>query len=143
MGFMFLQGFYFAAVHMIVVALAGLVVYRLIKLHTRRSRPYNDHPQVMLRAQPLDEFSFPSGHTLHAVSLTLVALYYYPVPDMWNETSSRPEICFSRDILACPCSEGCLAMDSCKRNQSLSASQIARPREAIVSNVWVIVFSNL
>jgi undecaprenyl-diphosphatase len=28
---------------------------------------------------PLDEFSFPSGHTLHAVSFTLVALAYFPV----------------------------------------------------------------
>ena len=27
---------------------------------------------------PLDEFSFPSGHTLQAVSFTLVALAYYP-----------------------------------------------------------------
>jgi membrane-associated phospholipid phosphatase len=27
---------------------------------------------------PLDEFSFPSGHTLHAVSFTIVALAYYP-----------------------------------------------------------------
>ena len=28
---------------------------------------------------PLDEFSFPSGHTLHAVAFTLVALTYYPL----------------------------------------------------------------
>ena len=28
---------------------------------------------------PLDEFSFPSGHTLHAVSFSLVALAYYPI----------------------------------------------------------------
>jgi len=27
---------------------------------------------------PLDEFSFPSGHTLHAVAFTVVALAYYP-----------------------------------------------------------------
>ena len=27
---------------------------------------------------PLDEFSFPSGHTLHAVAFTLVALAHYP-----------------------------------------------------------------
>ena len=29
-------------------------------------------------AAPLDAFSFPSGHTLHAVAFTLVALNYYP-----------------------------------------------------------------
>ena len=28
---------------------------------------------------PLDEFSFPSGHTLHAVSFTLIALAYFPM----------------------------------------------------------------
>ena len=28
---------------------------------------------------PLDEFSFPSGHTLHAVSFTLIALAYVPM----------------------------------------------------------------
>jgi undecaprenyl-diphosphatase len=27
---------------------------------------------------PLDRFSFPSGHTLHAVSFSTVALFYYP-----------------------------------------------------------------
>jgi undecaprenyl-diphosphatase len=27
---------------------------------------------------PLDEYSFPSGHTLHAVAFTLIAVYYYP-----------------------------------------------------------------
>jgi len=27
---------------------------------------------------PLDEFSFPSGHTLQAVSFTIVALAWYP-----------------------------------------------------------------
>jgi undecaprenyl-diphosphatase len=27
---------------------------------------------------PLDHYSFPSGHTLHAVSFTVVALHYYP-----------------------------------------------------------------
>ena len=27
---------------------------------------------------PLDAYSFPSGHTLHAVAFTLIAVYYYP-----------------------------------------------------------------
>ena len=27
---------------------------------------------------PLDEFSFPSGHTLHAVAFSLVAMAHYP-----------------------------------------------------------------
>jgi len=28
---------------------------------------------------PLDEFSFPSGHTLHAVTFTIIALAYAPL----------------------------------------------------------------
>src|SRR3546814_10187080 len=35
---------------------------------------------VRIRAwiAPLDEFSFPSGHTLHAVAFSLVAVAHYP-----------------------------------------------------------------
>jgi undecaprenyl-diphosphatase len=31
-----------------------------------------------LAALPLDKFSFPSGHTLHAVLFSVIALNYYP-----------------------------------------------------------------
>jgi undecaprenyl-diphosphatase len=34
---------------------------------------------VIARVPPLDEFSFPSGHTLHAVSFTIVALGWFPL----------------------------------------------------------------
>jgi undecaprenyl-diphosphatase len=34
--------------------------------------------RVTARVPPLDHYSFPSGHTLHAVSFTVVALNYYP-----------------------------------------------------------------
>jgi undecaprenyl-diphosphatase len=27
---------------------------------------------------PLDQYSFPSGHTMHAVSFSTVILFYYP-----------------------------------------------------------------
>ena len=33
---------------------------------------------MIAHVPPLDEFSFPSGHTLHAISFTMVALAYYP-----------------------------------------------------------------
>ena len=79
MAVLFFQQMYLPALHMVVVALTGLIVYRLVKSGTKRPRPYVDNPRVILQARPLDEYSFPSGHTLHAVSLTLVSLYYYPV----------------------------------------------------------------
>jgi undecaprenyl-diphosphatase len=43
-----------------------------------RQRPYIQHGGITLGAAPLDLYSFPSGHTLHAVSFTMVALIYYP-----------------------------------------------------------------
>ena len=57
---------------------AAKPLYKLIKSGTVRPRPYEAQPGIMLFAAPLDHFSFPSGHTLHAVAFTLVALAYYP-----------------------------------------------------------------
>jgi undecaprenyl-diphosphatase len=50
-----------------------------LKAKTLRSRPFNIYQQISLRSIPLDQFSFPSGHTLHAVIFTLVAIHYYPM----------------------------------------------------------------
>ncbi|MES2546747.1 MAG: phosphatase PAP2 family protein, partial [Pseudomonadota bacterium] len=33
---------------------------------------------VWVVGKPLDHFSFPSGHTLHAVAFSVVAMQYYP-----------------------------------------------------------------
>jgi undecaprenyl-diphosphatase len=67
-----------AATHMAVTGLAALLLYRLLKRWTRRPRPYRSCPGVIAHVPPLDEFSFPSGHTLHAVSFSIVALAYFP-----------------------------------------------------------------
>jgi undecaprenyl-diphosphatase len=64
------------------MALTGLVaaaMYRYLKRWTRRPRPFRAHSQIVTPVAPLDEFSFPSGHTLHAVSFTIVALAYFPM----------------------------------------------------------------
>lgn len=67
------------AAHMAGTALAGLLVYRIIKLLSGRERPYVQHgDQVACAMPPLDRYSFPSGHTLHAVSFTLVLCSYMP-----------------------------------------------------------------
>jgi undecaprenyl-diphosphatase len=36
------------------------------------------NPQVLAGASVLDHFSFPSGHTLHAIAFSLVACFYFP-----------------------------------------------------------------
>jgi undecaprenyl-diphosphatase len=65
--------------HMGATALAGTLLYKWLKARTSRPRPYRVHARIHAALPPLDEFSFPSGHTLHAVSFTLVASAYYPL----------------------------------------------------------------
>lgn len=64
---------------MLLTGAIGLLLYKVLKSRTIRSRPYARDGQIELRLAPLDDYSFPSGHTLHAVSFTLVAVHYYPV----------------------------------------------------------------
>lgn len=64
--------------HMMGTGLACTVIYKWLKAHTLRPRPYQVHSGIERFAAPLDCFSFPSGHTLHAVAFSLVALGYFP-----------------------------------------------------------------
>ena len=43
-----------------------------------RERPFITHLGISLGASPLDRYSFPSGHTLHAVSFTWQAVAAFP-----------------------------------------------------------------
>ena len=65
--------------HMAVTGLIGTLIYKWLKVRTLRPRPFNVHQQVLLRSIPLDQFSFPSGHTLHAVIFSMIAIHYYPM----------------------------------------------------------------
>jgi undecaprenyl-diphosphatase len=56
----------------------ALILYRKLKRWTRRPRPCAADVRIQAWIAPLDEFSFPSGHTLHAVAFTVVALAHYP-----------------------------------------------------------------
>jgi undecaprenyl-diphosphatase len=67
-----------AALHMGIAALLGLGIYRLLKGRTGRPRPFVGNRRVRLGAVPLDRYSFPSGHTLHAVGFTAVAVWHFP-----------------------------------------------------------------
>lgn len=59
--------------------LAGLVLYRGLKNVLVRERPYITHAVIVCGGRPLDRFSFPSGHTLHAVSFTLILCSAVPL----------------------------------------------------------------
>lgn len=67
-----------AVLHMLVVGLGSTLLYKLIKHKTLRPRPFNVYPSIVCNSQPLDQFSFPSGHTLHAVSFSVIAVAYFP-----------------------------------------------------------------
>jgi undecaprenyl-diphosphatase len=56
----------------------GLLIYRWLKHKTSRPRPYQVYATVAAAAPALDRFSFPSGHTLHAVSFSLIAVAGFP-----------------------------------------------------------------
>lgn len=56
-----------------------LALYKWLKAKTTRPRPCAQHGRILPRVAPLDEYSFPSGHTLHATTFTLIAIYYYPL----------------------------------------------------------------
>jgi undecaprenyl-diphosphatase len=67
------------ALHMALTGIVAATMYKFLKRWTRRPRPFRTHDAIIPYVAPLDEFSFPSGHTLHAVSFTLIALAYFPV----------------------------------------------------------------
>lgn len=57
----------------------GLMIYKYIKHLTERARPFSVSSNISLGTAPLDQYSFPSGHTLHAVTFSLLAMHAYPV----------------------------------------------------------------
>jgi undecaprenyl-diphosphatase len=67
-----------AATQMLCTGLVAWLLYRTLKRSTRRPRPFHALADVIARAATLDEYSFPSGHTLHAVSFTIVAVGWFP-----------------------------------------------------------------
>lgn len=67
-----------AALQCALAGVTGLMIYRRLKNVLVRERPYLTHAAIICAGRPLDRFSFPSGHTLHAVSLTMVAIHAFP-----------------------------------------------------------------
>ena len=67
-----------AALHMLLVGGFCLALYKALKGVTSRDRPCAYHAAIRPGTPPLDDYSFPSGHTLHAVGFSLVAMAYFP-----------------------------------------------------------------
>ena len=71
------QAMLFAA-QALATAFTGIAVYKLLKKRLVRERPFVTHRDIVCGAPPLDRYSFPSGHTLHAVCLTTLYGAYEP-----------------------------------------------------------------
>lgn len=86
------------SLQMALAGLAGLWIYRVIKRRTTRLRPYRVEPAILARARPLDRYSFPSGHTLQAVSFSTVACAHHPelAVVLWPFTAA---VALSRPVL--------------------------------------------
>jgi undecaprenyl-diphosphatase len=68
-----------ATLHLAAIGAFALILYKTLKRWTQRPRPCASDLRIRAWVAPLDEFSFPSGHTLHAVAFTTVILGYYPM----------------------------------------------------------------
>jgi undecaprenyl-diphosphatase len=67
-----------ASLHMGFTALAVLMTYRFVKGAAQRPRPGVVHESIWQATAALDEYSFPSGHTMHAVAFTFIAVAWFP-----------------------------------------------------------------
>lgn len=68
----------YAALHMSLTALVTLLIYKSIKGAAQRPRPGAVHDAILQGTAALDEYSFPSGHTMHAVAFTVIAVAWFP-----------------------------------------------------------------
>ena len=106
-----------ASLHLAATGVIALALYKLLKHWTRRPRPFASDVRIQAWVAPLDEFSFPSGHTLHAVAFSLVAMAHYPrlawllVPFTASVAASRVVLGlhYPSDVLAATCIGSALA----------------------------------
>jgi len=66
------------AISMAITGIIGLLIYKWLKHTLVRERPFIRHPGITLAMPPLDRYSFPSGHTLHAAAFTWQAVSFFP-----------------------------------------------------------------
>jgi undecaprenyl-diphosphatase len=58
--------------HLAATAGIGILIYKYLKEKLVRERPFITNGNIFCGTAPLDKYSFPSGHTLHAVSFTIM-----------------------------------------------------------------------
>lgn len=66
------------ALLMALTGLACTLSYKLLKRWLIRERPFISFPSINCGTPPLDRYSFPSGHTLHAVCFQVMLTVVLP-----------------------------------------------------------------
>jgi undecaprenyl-diphosphatase len=85
-------------VHMLWVGAVCLLLYKWLKGKTLRPRPFQLNRDILVSVPPLDQYSFPSGHTLHAVAFTVVLLAHFPAL-AWLAVPFTALVALSRVVL--------------------------------------------
>jgi undecaprenyl-diphosphatase len=67
------------AAQMGATGMVGVALYKALKNRLVRERPYVGLAGIECSMAPLDRYSFPSGHTLHAVCFTVLAVEHLPL----------------------------------------------------------------
>ena len=68
-----------AIVQILITSAIGILVYKILKQRLVRERPFVHSGSIQCGAAPLDRYSFPSGHTLHAVNITIMLVHADPL----------------------------------------------------------------
>ncbi len=64
--------------HVMVTGLCVLIIYKFLKKRLVRERPFISCDVIKQAAPALDRYSFPSGHTMHAVAFAIMFSAYLP-----------------------------------------------------------------
>ena len=83
---------------MAATALVGVAFYKLLKSTLVRERPFAVHLDVQPVTDPLDQYSFPSGHTMHATAFIVQLGHYFPAV-MWLLVPFAVSVAASRVVL--------------------------------------------
>jgi undecaprenyl-diphosphatase len=76
--FIYPENGWLVTIQMVLTGLLSLILYRFLKTRTERERPCSVSNQILQGMPALDQFSFPSGHTMHAVGFSWILLSHYP-----------------------------------------------------------------
>lgn len=67
------------AMQMLLAGMLNLPLYFWLKRAIGRPRPFVQCPDIRACARALDKFSFPSGHTLHALAFLVICTWHFPL----------------------------------------------------------------